>query len=136
MKKQFVVVCIAAFGAWCARAEIRPAGTVTFADLPTIASHVASLGKGMTDPILTHLVPTAIRNQGAAKLFGPMRPGSSGVAVCYVDAAKLARSDGRFPLGEKGDVFYAGQIYDDSITRAQLEQAFHFISTDWNSGEV
>ena len=57
-------------------------------------------------------------------------------AFTGADAAELARSDGRFPLGEKGDVFYAGQIYDDSITRAQLEQAFHFISTDWNSGEV
>ena len=57
-------------------------------------------------------------------------------AFTGADAAELARSDGRFPLGEKGDVFYAGQIYDSSITRAQLEQAFHFISTDWNSGEV
>ena len=57
-------------------------------------------------------------------------------AFTGADAAELARSDGRFPLGEKGDVFYAEQIYDDSITRAQLEQAFHFISTDWNSGEV
>ena len=100
MKKQLVVVCLATLGAWCARAEIRPAGTVTFADLPTIASHVASLGRGMTDPILSHLVPAAIRNQGAAKLFGPMRAGSSGVAVCYVDAANLARLTQR--LGARG----------------------------------
>ena len=125
MKKQFVVVCIAAFGAWCARAEIRPAGTVTFADLPTIASHVASLGKGMTDPILTHLVPTAIRNQGAAKLFGPMRPGSSGVAVCYVDAAKLARltqrlgARGRKPSADEFDrVKMWSVLYPATITKA------------------
>ena len=91
MKKHFVVVCLAALGAWCVRAEIRPACTVTFADLPTIANHVASLGKGTTDPVLTQLVPSAIRNQGAAKLFGPMRAGAPGVAVCYVDAARLAQ---------------------------------------------
>ena len=91
MKKHLAVVCLAALGVWCARAEIRPACTVTFADLPTIANQVASLGKGMTDPILTQLVPSAIRNQGAARLFGPMRAGAPGVAVCYVDAARIAQ---------------------------------------------
>ncbi|MBQ6007259.1 MAG: hypothetical protein IJL17_01875 [Kiritimatiellae bacterium] len=109
MKKHLVVVCLAALGAWCVRAEVRPACTVTFADLPTIANHVASLGKGMTDPILTQLVPAAIRNQGAAKLFGPMRAGAPGVAVCYVDAAKLAQlmqrlnSRGRKPGADEFD---------------------------------
>ena len=109
MKKHLVVVCLAALGAWCVHAEVRPACTVTFADLPTIANQVAALGKGMTDPILTQLVPSAIRNQGAAKLFGPMRPGSSGVAVCYVDAAKLAQlmqrlnSRGRKPSADEFD---------------------------------
>ena len=109
MKKHLAVVCLAALGAWCVRAEVRPACTVTFADLPTIANHVASLGKGMTDPILTQLVPAAIRNQGAAKLFGPMRAGSPGVAVCYVDAAKLAQlmqrlnSRGRKPGADEFD---------------------------------
>ena len=57
-------------------------------------------------------------------------------AFTGTDAAEQARSDGRFPLGEKGDVVYAGQIYDGSITQAQLERAFHFIATDWNTGEV
>ncbi len=57
-------------------------------------------------------------------------------AFSGTDAEALARSDGRFLLGEKGDVVYAGQIYDRSISQSQLEQAFHFISTDWNSGEV
>ena len=109
MKKHLAVVCLVALGAWCVRAEVRPACTVTFADLPTIANQVASLGKGMTDPILTQLVPAAIRNQGAAKLFGPMRAGAPGVAVCYVDAAKLAQlmqrlnSRGRKPSADEFD---------------------------------
>ena len=90
MKKHLAVLCFAVLGVWGARAEIRPACTVTFTDLPTIANQVASLGKGLSDPILTQLVPSAIRNQGAAKLFGPMRAGTPGVAVCYVDAAQLA----------------------------------------------
>lgn len=57
-------------------------------------------------------------------------------AFTGADASALARADGRFPLGEKGDVAYAGQIYDESIQQEQLEQAFRFITTDWNSGEV
>ena len=100
MKKPFAVACLAVLGAWCARAEIHPACTVTFADLPTIANHVASLGQGTSDPALTQLVPSAIRNQGAARLFGPMRAGSPGVAVCYVDAAQIARLMQR--LGSRG----------------------------------
>ena len=109
MKKHLAVVCLAALGAWGVRAEVRPACTVTFADLPTIANQVASLGKGTSDPILTQLVPSAIRNQGAAKLFGPMRAGAPGVAVCYVDAAKLAQlmqrlnSRGRKPSADEFD---------------------------------
>ena len=57
-------------------------------------------------------------------------------AFTGADAAELAQADGRFFLGEKGDVVYAGQIYDRTISQSQLEQAFHFISTDWKSGEV
>ena len=57
-------------------------------------------------------------------------------AFTGADAQELAGSGGRFVLGEKGDVIYAGQIFDESITREQLENAFHFISTDWKSGEV
>ena len=125
MKKHLVVVCLAALGAWCVHAEVRPACTVTFADLPTIANQVAALGKGMTDPILTQLVPSAIRNQGAAKLFGPMRPGSSGVAVCYVDAAKLAQlmqrlnSRGRKPSADEFDrVKFWSVLYPLTTTKA------------------
>ncbi len=91
MKKHLAVACFVALGTWCVRAEIRPACTVAFADLPTIANHAAALGQGTSDPVLTQLVPSAIRNQGAARLFGPMRAGAPGVAVCYVDAAKLAQ---------------------------------------------
>lgn len=125
MKKQFVVVCLAALGAWCVRAEIRPACTVTFADLPTIASHVASLGKGKTDPVLTQLAPSAIRNQGVAKFFGPMSPGSAGVAVCYVDAARLARlvqqlnGRGRKPGADEFDrAKWWSVLYPVKITKA------------------
>ena len=63
MKKHLFAVCLAVFGALCVRAEIRSACTVTFADLPTIADNVASLGKGTFDPVLTQLVPAAIRNR-------------------------------------------------------------------------
>ena len=100
MKKHLAVACLFVLGVWCARAEIHPACTVTFADLPTIANLVASLGQGTADPTLTQLVPTAIRNQGAARLFGPMRAGTPGVAVCYVDSAKIARLMQR--LGSRG----------------------------------
>ena len=125
MKKQFVVVCLAALGIWCVRAEIRPACTVTFTDLPTIANHVASLGKGLTEPILTQLVPSAIRNQGAAKLFGPMRAGAPGVAVCYVDAARIAqlmqRLNGRGPKPGAAEFDRAkawSVLYPVTITKA------------------
>jgi len=91
MKRKLVALLLAALCACFAHAAVRPACTVTFADLPTIASYVASLGKGMSEPVLTQLVPMAIRNQAVAKLFGPMRPGTQGVAVCYVDAEKLAQ---------------------------------------------
>ena len=125
MKKHFVVVCLAALGVWCVHAEIRPACTVTFADLPTIANHVASLGKGTTDPVLTQLVPSAIRNQGAAKLFGPMRAGAPGVAVCYVDAARLAQlmqrlnGRGRKPSADEFDRAKMWSVlYPATITKA------------------
>jgi len=70
----------------------RPAGTVAFANLETIAQTVAGIaGPGSKDPVLTMAVPRAIRNQGAAKLFGAMRPGAPGVAVCYVEPTIAAR---------------------------------------------
>lgn len=80
-----------------ASAGYRPAGTVSFADLETVARAVASIpGPKVSDPILSAAVPNMIRNQLVAKLFGPMRRGLHGVAVCYVDpavAARIARSD-------------------------------------------
>lgn len=51
-------------------------------------------------------------------------------------ARERAEADGRFFLAEQGEVVYAGQILDDTITEAQLFEAFHFIITNWNSGEV
>ena len=63
-----------------------------FANLDYIASTVAAIpAKGSNDPVLSQTVPAAIRNQCAAKLFGPMPAGSHGVAVCYVDPAIAAR---------------------------------------------
>lgn len=52
------------------------------------------------------------------------------------DAQERARTPGRFVLAEKGGVVYAGEILDAAVTEAQLREAFHFIITDWNSGEV
>ncbi len=75
-----------------ASAGYRPAGTVAFANLETIARAVAGIpGPKSTDAVLKTIVPNAIRRQGAARLFGPMRPGAHGVAVCYVDPAVAAR---------------------------------------------
>ena len=70
----------------------RPAGTLAFAHLETIAQAVASIaGPKSSDVVLKTVVPNAIRGQLCAKLFGPMRPGVPGVAVCYVDPAIAAR---------------------------------------------
>ena len=70
----------------------RPAGTVAFANLETIAQTVAGIaGPGSKDIVLTYTVPAAIRRQGVALLFGPMRPGAHGVAVCYVEPTIAAR---------------------------------------------
>ena len=57
-------------------------------------------------------------------------------AFSGTDARELAQADGRFVLGEKGDAVYAGLIFDADITQDQLQSVFHFIFTDWNSGEV
>ncbi len=127
MKKRLAVLCLAALGACLAHGAVRPACTVTFADLPTIANHVASLGKGMTEPVLTQLVPMAIRNQAVAKLFGPMAPGSQGVAVCYVDAEKLAQlmrrmnSRGKKPGADEFDRIKSWSVlYPVSIRKAEF----------------
>ncbi len=73
-------------------AGYRPVGTVSFANLEVIARTVAGIaGSKSSDPVLTKVVPNAIRGQVAAKLFGPMRPKAHGVAVCYVDPVVAAR---------------------------------------------
>ena len=58
------------------------------------------------------------------------------LALTGADARELAGTDGRFILAEKGDVVYAARIYHETVTQDQLQSAFHFIFTDWNSGEV
>lgn len=114
-----------ALGALHVCAAVRPACTVTFADLPTVARHVASLGNGLSEPILTQLVPAAIRNQCTARLFGQMPVGSQGVAVCYVDAEKLAglmrrmNSRGKKPGAAEFDRIKAWSVlYPASTTKA------------------
>ena len=79
-----------AFAAW-ADGVFAPAVTVTFTDTRTIAAHVQALGKGTPDLLLNRSIPAALVGSPAARLFGPMRPGANGVAVCYVDSQVIAR---------------------------------------------
>ena len=103
----------------------RPAGTVAFANLETIARTVAGIaGPGAKDLILTYTVPNAIRRQGAAILFEPMPAGSHGVAVCYVEPTIAARvaaskrpSDSDLDLVKRWTV-----VYPTTMTRAAFLQ--------------
>ncbi len=52
------------------------------------------------------------------------------------NARELSEEDGRFILAEKGDVLYCGKLLSSTVTPEQLQNVFHFIYTDWNSGEV
>lgn len=90
MRHIALFVC-AALAAMEVSAAFSPAGTVTFTDLQVIAAQVASIGSGTSDLLLTQTLPQKIRHQGAAQLFGPMRRGAPGVAVCYVDAQLIAK---------------------------------------------
>jgi hypothetical protein len=117
MKISSLALLCLSCAALSARAAFSPAGTVTFADLQTIAAQVASIGKGTSDPLLTAAIPKAIRNQGAARLFGPMRRGMPGVAVCYVDSALIAKlsssrkvSDAELDRAKRWAVLYPASI--------------------------
>lgn len=83
-------ICAAVF-VLAAPAAFSPAGTVVFANLDEVAKSVAGLAGDGVDPVLKTAVPRAIRGQAAARLFGPMRRGMPGVAVCYVDAQAVAK---------------------------------------------
>jgi len=72
------------------KSAYRPAGTVCFANLDEIAQAIAGIAHG-PDPILKEAVPAMLRKQAVRQLFGPMRPGAPGVAVCFVDPAVAAR---------------------------------------------
>ena len=89
--KHLYLIIGAAIAALQAAAAFSPAGTVTFTDLNVIAAHVESLARNKNDPLLTQTLPNTIRHQGAARLFGPMRRGAPGVAVCYVDSQLIAK---------------------------------------------
>ena len=61
-------------------------------------------------------------------------------ALSGEDRKAVASSDGRFPLGDKGDVTYAASFgtseLADDLTQADLVGMFKYIQIDWNSGEV
>ena len=54
------------------------------------------------------------------------------------NAASQAQSDGRFLLAQKGETVYAAALGDSSagLTEQMLQQMFHFIQEDWNTGEM
>lgn len=56
------------------------------------------------------------------------------------DRGALAAADGRFVLGEKGDVTYSAKLGDGqlarNLTQEELTNMFNFIHVDWNSGET
>ncbi len=107
------------------RLAYRPAGTVAFANLERIAQTVAGIaGKGSRDLVLTYTVPRAIRNQGAAILFGPMRSNAHGVAVCYVEPTISARvAASKHPSDSDLDRMKRWTIvYPTTMTRAAFLQ--------------
>jgi hypothetical protein len=56
------------------------------------------------------------------------------------DRSTLASADGRFVLGEKGDVTYAAKFgtgaWAQALTEEELTQCFQYIRVDWNTGEM
>ena len=130
MKNSFIktaaLLCAVVF-AFSASAAYTPAGTVTFANLNTIADAVAGIaGKG-PDPLLQTMLPKAIRGQVAARLFGAMRPGMPGVAVCYVDAQAVAKLTASSQRNQRSDEAFDRTkfwsiLYPASIKRAVFLQ--------------
>ena len=130
MKNSFIktaaLLCAVVF-AFSASAAYTPAGTVTFANLNTIADAVAGIaGKGQ-DPLLKTMLPKAIRGQVAARLFGAMRPGMPGVAVCYVDAQAVAKLTASSQRNQRSDEAFDRTkfwsiLYPASIKRAVFLQ--------------
>ena len=116
MKYLSLFVC-AALAAMQTRAAYSPAGTVLFTDLKVIAAHVESLDRSKSDLLLSDALPKKIRGQGAALLFGPMRRGAPGVAVCYVDSQLIAKlsaarkpSDAELDRAKRWAVLYPATI--------------------------
>ncbi len=92
MNKRIVVfLCVCASAFFQLSAAFSPSVTVTFANFQNITAAVQSIAEGTQDKIILSTVPSGIRNQPLVKLFGPMRPGANGAAVCYVDADAIAR---------------------------------------------
>ena len=115
--KYLSLFVLAALAAMQARAAYSPAGTVLFTDLRVIAAHVESLDRSKSDLLLSDALPKKIRGQGAALLFGPMRRGTPGVAVCYVDSQLIAKlsaarkpSDAELDRAKRWAVLYPATI--------------------------
>lgn len=55
------------------------------------------------------------------------------------DRLQTAAADGRFLLTEKGDVAFSAQLgsspWEKDLTQKSVEQMFHLIQIDWNTGE-
>jgi len=108
-----------------AAAGYRPVGGIAFANPELIARAIAGIpGPNSKDPILTQTIPNAIRRQYAVKVFGAMRPGGHGVAVCYVDPAVAARvaAKGRVSDAEFEKVKRWCVVYPTAITKAAFLQ--------------
>jgi len=115
--KYLSLFVLAALAAMQVRAAYSPAGTVLFTDLKVIAAHVESLDRSKSDLLLSDALPKKIRGQGAALLFGPMRRGAPGVAVCYVDSQLIAKlsaarkpSDAELDRAKRWAVLYPATI--------------------------
>lgn len=56
------------------------------------------------------------------------------------DRLTLAQADGRFLLAEKGETAYAASLgtcsWAGELNQEKLNQIFHLIQVDWNSGEI
>jgi len=103
----------------------RPVGVIAFANPELIARAIAGIpGPNSKDPVLTQKIPNAIRGQYAVRVFGAMRPGGHGVAVCYVDPAVAARvaAKGRVSDAEFERVKRWCVVYPTAITKTAFLQ--------------
>ncbi len=90
-KKFFALFSVCILAVLQGFAAYSPSVTVTFANFKNITTAIQSIAVGTQDKIILSAVPMGIKNQPLVKLFGPMRAGANGAAVCYVDADAIRR---------------------------------------------